>query len=32
MYTIFQNLKDEKQVTVDIIRQGQKNTLKYEIR
>jgi general secretion pathway protein C len=32
MYTIFQNLKDEKQVTVDIIRQGQKSTLKYEIR
>ncbi len=32
MYTIFQNLKDEKQVTVDIIRQGKKNTLKYEIR
>jgi type II secretion system protein C len=32
MYTIFQNLKDEKQVTVDIIRQGKKSTLKYEIR
>jgi type II secretion system protein C len=32
MFTIFQNLKDEKQVTVNIIRQGQKNTLKYEIR
>ncbi len=32
MYTIFQNLKDEKQVTVDIIRKGKKSTLKYEIR
>jgi type II secretion system protein C len=32
MYTIFQNLKDEKRVTVDIVRQGRKNTLTYEIR
>ena len=32
LYTIFQNLKDEKSVTVDILRQGQKNSLKYEIR
>ena len=32
LYTIFQNLKDEKRVTVDILRQGQKNTLTYEIR
>jgi len=32
MYTIFQNLKDEKTVSVDIIRQGKKNTLKYEIK
>lgn len=32
MYTIFQNLKDEKRVTVDILRQGKKNTLTYEIR
>lgn len=32
MYTIFQNLKDEKRVTVDVLRQGQKNTLTYEIR
>lgn len=32
MYTIFQNLKDEKRVTVDILRQGQKSTLTYEIR
>jgi type II secretion system protein C len=32
MYTIFQNLKDEKHVTVDILRQGQKSTLTYEIR
>jgi len=32
MYTIFQNLKDEKHVTVDILRQGRKNTLTYEIR
>lgn len=32
MYTIFQNLKDEKRVTVDIVRQGQKNTITYEIR
>lgn len=31
MYTIFQNLKDEKRVTVDILRQGQKSTLRYEI-
>ena len=32
MYTIFQNLKDEKHVTIDILRRGQKNTLTYEIR
>ena len=32
LYTIFQNLRDEKMVSVDIIRQGTKNTLKYEIR
>ena len=32
MYTIFQNLKDEKRVTVDVLRQGQKSTLTYEIR
>jgi type II secretion system protein C len=32
MYTIFQNLKDEKRVTVNIVRQGQKNTITYEIR
>ncbi len=32
MYTIFQNLKDEKRVSVDILRQGQKSTLTYEIR
>ena len=32
LYTIFQNLRDEKMVSVDIIRQGSKNTLKYEIR
>ncbi|MGB3097418.1 MAG: type II secretion system protein GspC [Candidatus Deferrimicrobiaceae bacterium] len=32
MYTIFQNLKDEKVVTVDILRKGKKNTLTYEIR
>jgi type II secretion system protein C len=32
LYTIFQNLKDEKKVTVNILRQGQKNTLTYEIR
>ena len=32
MYTIFQNLKDEKTVSVDIIRQGKKNTLKYDIK
>jgi type II secretion system protein C len=30
--TIFQNLKDEKKVSVNILRQGQKNTLTYEIR
>jgi general secretion pathway protein C len=32
MYTIFQNLKDEKRVTVNILRQGQKSTITYEIR
>lgn len=32
MYTIFQNLKDEKHVTVNIVRQGQKSTIMYEIR
>jgi general secretion pathway protein C len=32
LYTIFQNLKDEKKVAVNILRQGQKNTLTYEIR
>ncbi len=32
LYTIFQNLKDEKRVTVDILRQGQKSSLTYEIR
>lgn len=32
MYTIFQNLKDERHVTVNIVRQGQKNTITYEIR
>jgi type II secretion system protein C len=32
LYTIFQNLKDEKSVTVDILRQGQKSSLTYEIR
>ncbi|NJD62624.1 MAG: PDZ domain-containing protein [Deltaproteobacteria bacterium] len=31
-YTIFQNLKDEKKVTVNILRQGQKNSISYEIR
>jgi len=32
LYTIFQNLKDEKKVSVNILRQGQKSTLMYEIR
>lgn len=32
MYTIFQNLKDEKKVSVNILRQNRKNTLTYEIR
>lgn len=32
MYTIFQNLRDEKRVNVNIIRQGQKSTITYEIR
>jgi general secretion pathway protein C len=32
MYTIFQNLKDEKRVTVNILRQGIRSTLTYEIR
>lgn len=32
LFTIFQNLKDEKKVSVNILRQGQKNTLTYEIR
>jgi general secretion pathway protein C len=32
VYTIFQNLKDEKRVTVNILRQGQKSSINYEIR
>lgn len=32
MYTIFQNLRDEKKVEVDIVRQGRKDTIRYEIR
>ena len=32
IYTIFQNLKDEKQIEVDILRRGKKSSLKYEIR
>jgi general secretion pathway protein C len=32
IFAIFQNLKDEKKVSVNILRQGQKNTLTYEIR
>ncbi|MBI5419926.1 MAG: PDZ domain-containing protein [Deltaproteobacteria bacterium] len=32
MFTIFQNLKDEKRVTVNILRQGQKSSITYEIR
>jgi len=32
LYTIFQNLKDEKRMSVNILRQGQKTTLTYEIR
>ncbi len=32
VYTIFQNLKDEKHVTVNIVRQGQTSTITYEIR
>ena len=32
LYTIFQNLRDEKKVSVNILRQGQKSTLTYEIR
>jgi len=32
MFTIFQNLKDEKKVTVNILRGGQKSTMTYEIR
>jgi general secretion pathway protein C len=32
LYTIFQSLKDEKKVSVNVLRQGQKNTLTYEIR
>jgi len=32
LYTVFQNLKDEKKVSVNILRQGQKSTLTYEIR
>lgn len=32
MFTIFQNLKDEKHVTVNILRQGLKSTITYEIR
>ena len=29
---IFQNLKDQKKVSVNVLRQGQKNTMTYEIR
>jgi type II secretion system protein C len=32
IFAIFQNLKDEKKVSVNVLRQGQKNTLTYEIR
>lgn len=32
MYTIFQNLKDQRRVTVNILRQGQKSSIQYEIR
>ncbi|RMG58584.1 MAG: hypothetical protein D6713_07420 [Deltaproteobacteria bacterium] len=32
IYTIFQNLKDEKKIEVDILRRGEKKTLVYEIR
>lgn len=32
IYTIFQNLKDEKRIEVDILRRGQKKTVGYEIR
>lgn len=32
MFTIFQNLKDEKRVSVNVLRQGKKTTLTYEIR
>lgn len=32
IYTIFQNLKDQKRVSVNVLRQGQKTTLTYEIR
>jgi len=32
VFTIFQNLKDEKRVTVNILRQGQKSSINYEIR
>lgn len=32
IYTIFRNLKDEKKVTVNVLRHGHKNTLTYEIR
>jgi type II secretion system protein C len=32
LYTIFQNLKDERKVGVNVLRGGQKTTLTYEIR
>jgi type II secretion system protein C len=32
IYTIFQNLKDEQRIQVDILRRGQKKTIGYEIR
>lgn len=32
IYTIFQNLKDEQRIQVDILRRGQKKTVGYEIR
>ncbi len=32
IYTIFQNLKDERKIEVDILRRGKRITLEYEIR
>jgi type II secretory pathway component PulC len=32
IYTIFQNLRDERKIEIDILRRGRKKTLVYEVR